>query len=138
VESVAHQESAGPQPAPSTRLLSPSVSLRGEITDPKCLLGVMNPGRGKPHRDCAVRCIAGGIPPVLKVTGAGGETEFYLLTDADGSPINDRILDYVGDGVQICGRLVQEADWLLLRADPASIRRIHKAALETGIGCSGH
>ena len=137
VESVDHQEPAAPQPLPSARLLGPSVSLRGEITDPKCLLGVMNPGRGKPHRDCAVRCIAGGIPPLLKVTGAGGETEYYLLTNADGSPINDRILEFVGDGVQMCGQLVQEADWLLLRADPASIRRIHKEALETGNQCSG-
>src|SRR5713101_6030664 len=31
--------------------------LIGEIVDSKCYLGVMNPGSGKVHRDCAVRCI---------------------------------------------------------------------------------
>ena len=37
-------------------------TLRGEIIDSKCYLGVMNPGRSKPHRDCAVNCLRGGIP----------------------------------------------------------------------------
>jgi hypothetical protein len=38
-------------------------TLRGEIVDTKCFLGVMNPGQGKVHRDCAARCLSGGIPP---------------------------------------------------------------------------
>lgn len=37
--------------------------LVGEIVDSKCYLGNMNPGNGKVHRDCAVRCLSGGIPP---------------------------------------------------------------------------
>jgi hypothetical protein len=41
------------------------VRLTGEIVDSKCHFGVMNPGAGKVHRDCAVRCISGGIPPAL-------------------------------------------------------------------------
>lgn len=36
--------------------------LRGEIVDGKCYLGVMNPGERGVHRDCAVRCISGGVP----------------------------------------------------------------------------
>jgi len=32
---------------------------RGQIVDPKCYLGVMKPGEGKPHSDCAIRCIDG-------------------------------------------------------------------------------
>ena len=39
----------------------------GEIVDSKCFLGVMNPGRLTPHRACAIRCISGGVPPVLLV-----------------------------------------------------------------------
>ncbi len=112
------------------------ITLRGEITDPKCLLGVMNPGEGKPHRDCAVRCIAGGIPPVLKVANAAGETEYYLLADPNGEPLNDRILQYVGDGVQLCGRLEQDGDWLILYADPATIQRVNKGALAAGVMCN--
>jgi len=36
--------------------------LVGEIVDSKCYFGNMNPGNGKVHRDCAVRCMSGGIP----------------------------------------------------------------------------
>lgn len=111
-------------------------TLRGEITDPKCLLGVMKPGHGKPHRDCAARCIAGGIPPVLKVANARGETEYYLIAGPNGEPANDRLLEYVGDGVQLCGRLVLEGDWLVLYADLSGIRRINKESLNPGIPCN--
>ncbi len=60
-----------------------AVTLTGEIVDTKCHLGVMNPGEGKVHRDCAVRCISGGAPPV---SGADqeGDTRLLLLTGADG------------------------------------------------------
>jgi len=39
--------------------------LDGEIVDGKCYLGVMNPGSGKVHRDCATRCLSGGVPSCL-------------------------------------------------------------------------
>lgn len=42
--------------------------LNGEVVDGKCYLGVMNPGAGQVHRDCAARCLAGGLP-ALFVTG---------------------------------------------------------------------
>src|SRR6266403_3549555 len=45
-----------------------TMTLTGEIVDSKCYLGVMNPGRGKVHRDCASRCISGGIPPIFVTT----------------------------------------------------------------------
>ena len=115
---------------------SGTVTLRGEITDPKCLLGVMKPGFGKPHRDCAARCIAGGIPPVLKVANAQGETEYYLLAGPGGEMLNDRILEFVGDGVQLCGRIGRESDWLVLYTDPSTIQRIHRESLNPGNTCN--
>ncbi|MBV6441094.1 MAG: hypothetical protein DYG98_26265 [Haliscomenobacteraceae bacterium CHB4] len=144
VESIEIQEEAKEFEKPSTVYRPPStvhrlpsaVQLRGEITDPKCLLGVMNPGQGKPHRDCAVRCLAGGIAPMLKVTGASGETEYYLLAGANGEALNDRLLEYAGDGVQICGRLEQQDDWWVLYADPATIRRVNKGTLNVGVMCN--
>src|SRR5438309_832251 len=42
-------------------------TLVGEIVDSKCFLGVMNPGQLTPHRACAIRCISGGVPPMLFV-----------------------------------------------------------------------
>ena len=46
------------------RSLGPIV-LRGEIVDSKCHLGVMKPGEGPTHRDCAVRCLLGRITPMF-------------------------------------------------------------------------
>lgn len=136
VESIENQPFANPDQSTASRQPLGAVTLRGEITDPKCLLGVMKPGQGKPHRDCAVRCIAGGIPPVLKVANAGGEAEYYLLAGPNGEPANDRLLDYVGDGVQICGNLALEGDWLVLYADFSTMRRIHKESLNPGSRCN--
>jgi hypothetical protein len=101
------------------------VTLAGEIVDSKCYLGVMNPGEGKVHRDCAVRCISGGIPPAVLVRNSGGRPDFYLLADAAGQPIQpSAILDRVGEPVNISGRLVRAGDLMVLRADPAKIIRV--------------
>lgn len=93
-------------------------SVIGEITDPKCLFGVMKPGYGKPHRSCAARCIAGGIPPVLKTVSAEGYMYYYILTGEVGRPINHEILPFVGDQVAICGEIRKIGDWLVLYRDP--------------------
>ena len=49
-----------------------TVTVTGEIVDSKCYLGVMNPGQGKVHRDCAARCLSGGIPPIFVTTDGTG------------------------------------------------------------------
>jgi hypothetical protein len=85
--------------------------IRGEIIDPKCFFGVMKPGEGKPHRSCAIRCIAGGIPPVFHSTGDDG---YYLLLDENFQPVNQRILDFVGDNIELTGTVVQWDDWKIL------------------------
>lgn len=93
-------------------------SLIGEITDPKCLFGVMKPGYGKPHRSCAARCIAGGIPPVLKTIAADGSVQYYLLAGDDGTAITKEVLPFVGDYVGICGEIQKVGDWHILYRDP--------------------
>ena len=103
------------------------VTLVGEIVDSKCYYGVMNPGNLKPHRGCAVRCISGGIPPVLVVRSeARGETSvrYVLLVGPDGAPINDAILDRVAEPVQARGALERHDDMWVLRVDPSEITRI--------------
>jgi sulfoxide reductase heme-binding subunit YedZ len=96
----------------------------GEIVDSKCYLGVMNPGNGKVHQDCAVRCISGGIPPALLVRSRDGESTVLLLVAADGRQLNGEILDKVGEPVQVQGRLVRNGQTLRLSAEPRSIRRL--------------
>jgi hypothetical protein len=104
-------------PAPGRTALG-DVRLTGEIVDSKCYFGVMNPGRGKVHRDCAVRCISGGIPPALL---SGGKV--YLLAGPAGRRIHRELLDLVGEPVEIAGRLFQSGDTLMIESDPAAWRR---------------
>jgi hypothetical protein len=99
-------------------------TLVGEIVDSKCFLGVMNPGQLTPHRGCAIRCISGGIPPVLLVRQSDGTALYYLLVSRAGKPVNKEILDMVAEPIQITGEVVRQGDLLILRADPASYRRV--------------
>jgi hypothetical protein len=56
----------GPRMSPKTVVRDlDQRTLRGEIVDSKCFLGVMNPGSGQVHRDCAARCLSGGLPPLF-------------------------------------------------------------------------
>ena len=99
-------------------------TLVGEIVDSKCFLGVMNPGQLLPHRACAIRCISGGIPPVLLVRQINGAATYLLLVDADGKPVNQQVLDLVAEPVQITGEVERQGELLILRADPKTILRI--------------
>lgn len=99
-------------------------TLTGEIVDSKCFLGVMNPGQLLPHRACAIRCISGGIPPVLLVRQTNGMAIYLLLVSADSKPVNQQVLDLVAEPVQITGEVERQGDWLILRADPATYRKL--------------
>ncbi len=93
------------------------VTLKGEIIDPKCYFGVMKPGEGKPHRDCATRCILGGISPMLVVKNAQDESNYYLITGVNGESMNEAVKEFVAEPVEIKARLVQYDDWIVARID---------------------
>jgi hypothetical protein len=99
-------------------------TLVGEIVDSKCYLGVMNPGHTKPHRECAVRCISGGIPPMFVARDAQGNELKLLLTDPLGASVNQAILDKVAEPLEITGRVVREGTQYFLQADPVTYRRM--------------
>lgn len=101
-------------------------TLTGEIVDSKCFLGVMNPGALTPHRGCAIRCISGGIPPVLVVRQTNGAASYFLLVSADGSAVNKQVLNLVAEPVAITGEVQRQGELLILRADPATYRRVTK------------
>jgi len=88
--------------------------VKGEIVDPKCYFGVMKPGQGKPHRDCAIRCILGGIPPVMRVQNEKGEANYYLIVGPNGEKMNEVVQDYVAEPTEIEARLVQYDDWIIM------------------------
>lgn len=99
-------------------------TLVGEIVDSKCYLGVMNPGHTKPHRDCAVRCISGGIPPLFIARDAQGNELKLLLTDAQGAAVNQAVLEMVAEPLEITGRVVRDGTQYFLQADPVTYRRV--------------
>src|SRR5438067_1541619 len=88
------------------------VQLTGEIVDSKCYFGVMNPGNGKVHRDCAVRCISGGIPPAFLVRDVSGRARTVLLANW-----KRELLDHIAEPVTIRGRLVDSGGRLTLYAE---------------------
>lgn len=103
-------------------------TLRGEIVDSKCWLGVMKPGRGKTHRACASLCIRGGIPPLLAVSDdeADGHDAVrqLLLLGPEGEAVNDRILHAVAEPVEITGEVFVAGDVWTLFADLDTLRSL--------------
>jgi len=97
-------------------------SLVGEIVDTKCYLGVMNPGQGKVHRDCAARCISGGLPPALATRDFNGKPAILLLTDSANKPLPlSEFIDRVGQPVRVEGAVSKSGDMLLLQTQRANI-----------------
>lgn len=92
---------------PDNAAASMHTTLIGEIVDPKCYLGVMKPGHGKPHLSCAELCIRGGIPPVLVVRqSANAAGDCVLLVTPDGNAANDLARGHIGRAVRIEGERI--------------------------------
>lgn len=125
-EKIELVEKAKANKLPETRILAGNMELMGEIIDPKCYFGVMKPGKGKIHRSCAVRCISGGIPPVLATNDENNISEYYLITDTDGNPINEAVLPFVGKPSLLTGQIVQMEDWYQLRIDIKNIEELNR------------
>ena len=120
-------ESTAANPAVSVAAQQESLgvfTLQGEILDTKCYYGTMRPGHTKVHRACAARCILGGIPPLLLVRDPSGAELTFLLVGADGSDVNQRVTDFIAEPVEIQGEVIRMNDRLVLRADPATYRRL--------------
>jgi len=95
------------------------VGLTGEIVDSKCYLGVMNPGQGKVHRDCAARCLSGGIPPIFVTTNG---REQLLLVGLDGRALGrDALREFIAEPITIRGDLLQLGDSRLLMIDARTL-----------------
>lgn len=107
-----------------SQLVSPSVedlgeaTLTGEILDTKCYFGVMNPGSGKVHRDCAARCISGGVPVGFVARDSNGREQVYLLISKDGQPLSRKaIISRVAEPITLSGRIRRLGDSKFFEAD---------------------
>jgi hypothetical protein len=101
-----------------------AVELTGEIVDSKCFLGVMIPGSGKTHKECASLCLRGGIPPALYVQDRAGQSSLLLLVGPAGMPIGARTPDAAGEALSLAGSIQRRGGWLVLRTDPTSWHRV--------------
>ena len=101
-----------------------SRTLRGEIVDSKCAAGRMKPEGGVVHRECAIRCIKGGIPPTLMVR-SGEDVSFYLLENLVGGRVNKAVLPFVADPVEIEATLHERGGLKILRFSPGRIVRLN-------------
>jgi hypothetical protein len=126
VAAITATDSSGPGIADGEQTVLGSFTLTGEIVDSKCWTGVMNPGEGKTHLDCAVRCLSGGLPPLLVVRDAEGRERHLVLADAAGGPMPRTILPAVGRPVSVSGRVIREGGLLFLHAEPAAIRVLQR------------
>ena len=113
VHAIGGRREPGAPPPPPEAL--GTVTLRGEVVDGKCWLGVMNPGDGKVHRGCAARCISGGAPPLFVTRDA-----VLLLIVPD----TRALLPFVAEPVTITGELQRDGQWLVIRTVPAAIHRL--------------
>jgi hypothetical protein len=112
-----------------------TVTLTGEIVDSKCYLGVMNPGQGKVHRDCAARCLSGGIPPIF-ITTDGHEQ--FLLVGLDGRALGrDALREFIGEPITIRGEVLARGDSRFLGIEPRSFRHTPNR-IEATLGSQTH
>ncbi len=112
-----------------------AATVTGEIVDSKCYLGVMNPGQGKVHRDCAARCLSGGIPPIF-ITTDGHEQ--FLLVGLDGrAQGRDALREFIGEPITIRGEVLARGDSRLLEIDPRSFRHTPNR-IEAALGSQTH
>ena len=100
-------------------------TLKGQIVDSKCYLGVMKPGEGKPHKSCATMCIIGGIPPMFMTQNAQGERMVYLVTDGDGeTAVKQGVTEYIADWIEVTGDIETHGDIAVFKIDSKTIRRL--------------
>ena len=122
--SQASSSPSGDSSLPVDRSADDRVELTGEIVDSKCFLGVMVPGSGKTHKDCASLCLRGEIPPAFHVQDRSWNSSLLLMTGTGGEPIGARALHIVGEALSVAGSIQRQGGWTVLRTDPGSWRSV--------------
>lgn len=122
---VEEQASTAGSPTSPRQTNLGQATLRGEIVDSKCHYGVMKPGDHKPHRACATLCIRGGIPPIFVLTNPDGlPIRHLLLVGSDGRALNQEVLPYVAEPLEIKGEVKRLDDLWILEAEPEDFKRL--------------
>ena len=120
-EAIVRTQQRNAAPLEPLHALGPIV-VRGEIVDSKCHLGVMKPGEGPTHRDCAVRCLLGRITPMFAPARDDMHVGRLPLVDSDGRPLTESFETIVGRPVEIRGELLARGPLRFLATHPSTIR----------------
>ena len=115
-------DTAATQKAQQTATRLETIELMGEIVDTKCYFGVMNPGSGKVHRDCAALCLSGGIPPAFVTNDLHGAPATLLLTDSSGHALaKEAFFKVIGQPVRVRGELARSGETYYLETSGEQI-----------------
>jgi hypothetical protein len=109
---------------PSATVRIRSVSHVVAVDDSNCQLGVMKPGEGPLHRDCAVRCLLGAIPPMIFVRDGRDLPSRLALLRADGRPFFSDFAPLAGRPLAIRGTLVSQGARRFLAVDIDDVKMI--------------
>lgn len=83
----------------------PSETITGEVIDLSCYLANGQEGRGPEHKECAIMCAkAGSALAILTESGI-----VYFPVSPMGKNNNGKLLDYVGDNVEVTGLVVTQS-----------------------------
>jgi hypothetical protein len=119
-------ETTRPHEAPHTSAAVPirAATVTGELVDSKCHLGVMKPGEGPLHRDCAVRCLLGAVPPMIVVRAGNGAPQRLPLLDRHGRPFFSDFSSLAGRPLKIRGTLFAQGPRTFLATSASEIERL--------------
>ena len=95
--------------------------LSGEICDGKCYAGAMRPGNGLAHKACANLCLIGGVPAVFVSSGPVDGSMFFMLADANGDALGDRLYDMTAVLLSAEGEVEKRGDLHLFKIDMDSV-----------------
>jgi hypothetical protein len=112
--------------APSSHPAADEITVTGEIVDSKCFLGVMVPGSGKTHKECASLCLRGAIPPALHVQDRSGHLSVLLLAGRNGERLGAEAIRMAGEAISVTGAVDRQGGWLVLRTDPRTWQPINR------------
>jgi hypothetical protein len=118
--SIVADRMASPLDTTSAESPGAPVTLTGEVVDSKCFMGVMVPGDGKTHKDCAALCLRGGIPPALSVRDRADHSVVILLAGSHGDALGPRLSDFAGEAVEVTGPMERVGGWPVVRVESMS------------------
>jgi hypothetical protein len=91
----------------------PEITVVGEVIDSKCYLTQESElSRGEKHKECAIACAKRGIP--LAILEEKTEIVYFTTKDRGNSGANDLLLPFVGERVEVRGRLAEKGGARLL------------------------